>query len=122
SKKGNVIILGFPLYFIKTQNAKEFIHKALIDFGYIEAIEKEISRNKIFLQAISKKPFVEFSVSKKEEVEIIIFDVSGRKIFYKKGNFETGNHKVDLKIEKSGVYFLKIKTKEFERLLKFIKI
>ncbi|MEO0230938.1 MAG: M20/M25/M40 family metallo-hydrolase [candidate division WOR-3 bacterium] len=122
SKKGNVIILGFPLYFIKTQNAKEFIHKALIDFGYIEAIEKEISKNKIFLQAISKKPFVEFSISKKEEVEIIIFDVSGRKIFYKKGNFETGNHKVDLKIEKSGVYFLKIKTKEFERLLKFIKI
>ncbi|MEO0275518.1 MAG: T9SS type A sorting domain-containing protein, partial [candidate division WOR-3 bacterium] len=113
---------GYALYFIKTQNAKEFIHKALIDFGYIKVLEKEISKNKIFLPAISKKPFVEFSVSKKEEVEIIIFDVSGRKIFYKKGNFETGNHKVDLKIEKSGVYFLKIKTKEFERLLKFIKI
>jgi len=123
SKKNNSIILGFPLYFIKTQNAKEFIHKALIDFGYIKVSEKEISlKNKIYIPLISKNPFIEINLNKDEEIKIKIFDVTGRKIFEKEGKFKKGFHKINFDLKNKGIYFLEFKSKDFKENFKFIKI
>jgi|Deesub1362B_J571_1020462.scaffolds.fasta_scaffold00261_27 hypothetical protein len=122
-KDSNFVLLGFPLYFINTQDAKLFMQKALFDLGYIQVQEKEkISVNRFFIPAISRKPYIEFDLPYKEKLSIKVFDASGRKIFSKESVFSKGEHRVELNIKTKGVYFVKIQSSKIMRLIKFIKI
>lgn len=122
-KRDNLVFLGFPLYFINTQDAKLFVERALLDLGYIEISEKrEISGFNFFIPSISKKPYLEFELKDRENVSIEVFDIAGRKVFSKEKVFPKGFHKIEFNLKSGGVYFIRFKSGNLNKILKFIKI
>ncbi len=122
-KVSNFVLLGFPLYFINTQDAMLFMQKALSDLGYIQVKEKEKqSLSRFFIPSVSKKPYLTLNLMEKQNLKIEIFDVTGRKVFSKEKGFSKGIYTIDPRIRTKGVYFVKIQSSKIMKLIKFIKI
>jgi hypothetical protein len=117
------VILGFPLYFMETEDAKTFLQKALVDIG--AGIGEEMT--KPIPRLIIGKPYPEPFASSTRfallfpqpgHATVCVFDASGRKvkelhrgllnegihILRWNGRDDRGNHVA------SGIYFIRIET------------
>ena len=88
----------------------------------LSGVEEIVNEEKNSAQIIGEKLILNFAVKNRENVEIHIFDVSGRKIKSVKKVLKPGLDKIEIHIQKSGIYFYQIKTPETVKTGQFVII
>jgi hypothetical protein len=129
------VVLGFPLYFMESEEAKQFLQKALQDVGVGICEEKNVAIDKIRIGKPYPEPFsnrTSFSVSVPHStfLSINVFDISGRKIReihsnkVKEGRYTfTWNGKDGRgKPVANSVYFIRVRVGDHQKTRKIIRL
>ncbi len=127
--------LGFPLYFMNQDSAREFIRKTVTDFGITVNIDKKklVAIDDFEIYPNYPNPFnphtkILFRLNKLTHVDIFIYNLLGEKIsLLYHGNLPGGLHAVEWDgrneggvLQASGIYFVKIKAGRHDKTIKII--
>ncbi len=113
----NTIVLGFPLYFMRDDQAAQFMERALNDLGVgISETDEELHPSEFRLWANYPNPFnsqtmIRYSLPKQDFVTLQLFDISGRQVTTLfNGHQRAGLQTTILNGEKlpSGLYFVRL--------------
>lgn len=127
--------LGLPLYFMNQDSAREFIRKAIADFGITVNIDKKklVAIDDFEIYPNYPNPFnpstkILFRLNKLTHVDIFIYNLLGERIssLYR-GSLPGGLHEVEWDgrneegvLQASGIYFVKIKAGSHYKTIKII--
>lgn len=133
SANNKYVILGFPLYYMEIEDARNFLQDALSDIGVsvFEQPQKRTSKIKINIphpDPFSSMTQFTMSLTHSSPVDINVFDISGRRIkSIHSGKLNRGIHIItwdgtdDIGREvPSSVYFILIETKNIRKTNKVI--
>lgn len=129
----SIIILDFPLYYMRQNEAMETIEQALTDMGEVTGINdeeenltvipREFDLNQNYPNPFNPTTVIEFALPVNSKVELSVYNLLGEKIITlvneEKG---AGNHQVLFNAISlsSGIYFYKLQANEFVQTKKMI--
>jgi len=91
----------------------------------VDTIEPTIERffYKVYPNPANKELFISYKSTKQQDMQIIIYDTLGKKVFTKKAQVQVGNDDININTSDmaSGIYLVSLKTDLFARTFKFIK-
>ncbi|MBC8214818.1 MAG: T9SS type A sorting domain-containing protein [Candidatus Marinimicrobia bacterium] len=130
--ENKVFVLGFPLYFMETSSAQEFVEVVMDDFGE-EQLENNSQLSFVNYQLLNAYPnpfnpktVIGYSVPMVEtngRVSLQMFDINGRLIeTLLNGIKEAGYHEVTWNASNypSGIYFVKLQSENFTQTQKLL--
>ncbi len=126
-------LLGFPLFFMESEHAENFMMMVMDDFGEIQGFEDESVPAINLAMCNYPNPFnpdttIRFDLPENSEIELTVFNVRGQRIAtLAQGVYERGEHTIEWNGRdqrganvSSGVYLCKLTAGASNKVLKMI--
>jgi len=118
----NVIMLSFPLFYMKTDEAKDFVYHVMHDKfneNYTNINETQSNNFGIITYPNPTTDYIVIEGIANEKLDFSIFNIMGQSV--KTGKLENNTSKINIANLNSGIYFIQLKTEDKSKTIKFIK-